>query len=589
MVLVGLLPLLALASTSTVSGMPIDSPPASPALSIHGQGSATFSPVPTFSPQLNVPSPTLPLAITVPTGSSPLVPSQNQFGNVGQGQGQGQSLGNGLGNKNNFPSYEGYGTAKGDYNNDNLRGSAGAGRGKGMTNAERMRRGLGILPPTRRMTSKPARRSAKPVVDAAQTQQQQQQQQPPQQQSADPNDINSQLSDAPGDNSVPDTGNPDNDNVNNNSNTSSTSDPSTSPIDQSQNQNTDPATQQQQPADGDINPNSSPDGSDTNPTPDSDGDIAQPNGGQTLASRRYVMRMKNPDNGSDMGIVTVPDNNNNNNNPLVGYSPDGNGGNPLTTTFPNDPTSTPFQIAPGSNNNNNGGDGNGNDDDDGSFSGPRKLLAAVPHRNGNGNSGNGDLGPGNGDYANLGMGWADASGLLHIGLSALIGATSGTNPSGLPVDPFNLPVDPSQLSDSDPTSFIAPKQLLSRPGGSGLPVDPSQLTSGGLPTDGSSLPTDTNPTHLLHAGLNNLPGSSPLGLDNDFGSPQSAIWTVHPKSSRLLAHYVNSDGNTVPTYFVTGGECAHTLCLTADVEAFKRAQGDEAHEVHVLAEAIADL
>ncbi|WVQ94979.1 hypothetical protein IAU59_002071 [Kwoniella sp. CBS 9459] len=571
MVLVGLLPLLALASTSSVSGMPIDSPPASPALSLHGhgQGSATFSPVPTFSPQLNVPSPTLPSAITVPTGgsgssfgsgsglgSSPLVPSQNQFSNNDS--------------NDSFPSsYEGYGTANGEYNRDNIRSGAGAGggvgRGKGMTNAERMRRGLGILPPTRRMTSKPARRSAKPVVDAAQTQQQQQQP-----------DTSSQMSDAPDDNSVPSaTGS------NDATNTPTSPDAGAGPSSADQNQRTDPAAQ---PSD---------DSSDET-TPNSDGDIAQPNGGQTLASKRYVMRMKNPDDGSDMGMVTVPDNDN---NPLVGYTPNGNGGNPLTTTFPSDPTSTPFQIAPGSNSNNNDNNNNGNEgDDDGSFSGPRKLLAAVPHRtaNGNGQGGNGDLTPGNGDFANLGMGWADSSGLLHIGLSALLDATN-SNPS-------SLPIGPSQVADaSDPASFVAPQQLLSRPGGgSGLPVDPSTLTSGGPPkgSDGTGLPTD--PTHLLHAGLHNLPVSgsgselpSPVsgsGLGNDdFGSPQSAIWTVHPKSSRLLAHYVNSDGNTVPTYFVTGGECAHTLCLTADVEAFKTAQGDDAHEVHVLAEAVADL
>ncbi|OCF31612.1 hypothetical protein I316_06811 [Kwoniella heveanensis BCC8398] len=547
MVLVGLLPLLALASTSSVSGMPIDSPPASPALSIHGQGSATFSPVPTFSPQLNVPSPTLPSAVTVPTGagSSPLVPSQNQLPG-------GPSFSN-SGNGNVVPAYEGYGTAKGDYNNDNVRGAAGVGRGKGMTNAERMRRGLGILPPTRRMTSKPARRSAKPVVDAAQ--------QPQQQQTANSDETSSQLSDAPGDNSVPDGPSTTDDSGN--------TTPGSVSGDQSQAQTT--AND-----DGSSSPDSSqPQSQDgaSSDTPNSDGDIAQPNGGQTLASKRYVMRMKNPDDGSDMGVVTVPDNDS---NPLVGYTPDSNSGNPLTTTFPNDPTSTPFQIAPGFNNDNNG---NG-DDDDGSFSGPRKLLAAVPHRNGNGNGGggNGDLGPGNGDYANLGMGWADSSGLLHVGLSALIGATHdvGSTPAG-------LPLDPSQVTDSDPTSFVAPKQLLSRPlPGGGLPVDPSTLTSGGLPVGG-----DTDPTHLLHAGLNNVPGLD--GLGDVFGSPQSAIWTVYPKSSRLLAHYVNSDGNTVPTYFVTGGECAHTLCLTADVEAFKRAQGDEAHEVHVLAEAVADL
>ncbi|WWC64887.1 uncharacterized protein I303_107501 [Kwoniella dejecticola CBS 10117] len=521
MVLVGLLPILAFAGSIQAAALPVgfDSPPPSPALSL--QGSATFSPIPTFSPQLNVPSPTLPSAPSVPS-----VPSHGQTGEF-----------NGSDRPNSNANANADTTAEGKYNGGDARGNAGAGagvgRGQGMTNAERIKRGLGILPPTRRMTGRPTRRSEKPVpqINAAQFRDPQQQQQ-------------QQNQDIPTEPGNPDIGN------------------------------------------------------------------ASGNQGNDYAAKKYAMRMKNPEDGSDMGLVGSPDGD----NPLIGYTPTTDGA--LKMTMPNDPTSTPFLIGPSNdgsgenNNNNNGNDGNGSGDDD-AFNGPRKVLAAVPHKGLNGS----DLKQGDGNFAPLGMGWKDASGLLHLGIEALLNLpqsgdlrpTSGTIP-GLPISP-----------DTDTVQGI-PKQLLSglpRPGGSVLP-DPIQ----GLPSSSDtikSLPvpgaldesdgSDTDPTHLLHGSISDLPlnpstltsklptsaigkGSALRDGDGDanvLGDPQSTLWTFHPSSQRLLAHYVNSDGNTVPTYFVTGGECAHTICLTADVEAFKDAQGDDAHEVHVLAEALVDL
>ncbi|WVR09683.1 hypothetical protein IAU60_006758 [Kwoniella sp. DSM 27419] len=443
MVLVGLLPLLALASTSSVSGMPIDSPPASPALSLQGGGSATFSPVPSFSPQM-APSPTFPSAINVP---SPQLPSTDPGA-----------------------------LAPGDINSFGAaRGAAGVGRGKGMTNAERMRRGLGIFPPTRRMTGKPARRSGIPSQTGDQAQDLSQGQDPDQGQMDDP---------------------------------------------------------------------ASPDPAGGN--------------GQSLAAKKYVMRMSNPDDGSDMGMITMPDDSNGDGG-LVGSDPNGN---PLTTTFPSDPTSTPFQIAPAS-------PGAGGDDGD-TFSGPSRMLAAVPH------GGNGDLGQGRGDYANLGMGWKDATGLLHVSLRALLHSPSSGSSAA------------DGATSNDPTLLGAGQQLLSHPG--------STPDNGDKP---GPLPTDqilgSDPTRLLHIGVNDLPdvlgssGPSSGGVTDSALTPQSALWTFHPQSSRLLAHYVNSDGHTVPTYLVTGGECAHTICLTADIDAFKNEHGADAHEVHIIAEVTADL
>ncbi|WRT69945.1 uncharacterized protein IL334_006936 [Kwoniella shivajii] len=502
MVLVGLIPFLAIASSVHAAAIPLDStPPASPALSL--QNSATFSPIPSFSPQLNVPSPTLPSAITVPT--------PGQFDDSSLNHNSKYKSDHGINGNAKFDAAQN-GSVTGN-GNGNVRSGAGIGRGKGMTNAERMRRGLGILPPTRRMTSKPVRRSARPTTDTD---------------SANQDATNSDgVTPTPNDGSVAETSTQPNDD-----NTSNT----------------------------DSNNN--------------DDDTANTGNGQVLASKKYSMRMMNPDDGSDMGLVTVPDNND---NPLVGYSP--NPDTPVQMSMPVDPSSTPFTIAPSSSDSNGGGDhdGNGNgdgdnnDDDDSTFGGPRKVLAAVPHKTASNPTG--DLGQGKGDYAPVGMGWTDGTGLLHLDLKALI-----HNPS---TDTSNFPTDPTDLTNKFPT-----KQLLSRPG-SGLPVDPTSGLpidpSSGLPIDPSTL-TSSDPTNLLHATVSNLP----LGQDG-FGDPQSTLWTFHPNSQRLLAHYINSDGNAVPTYFVTGGDCAHTICLTGDVEAFRNAQGSEAHEVHVLAEAVADL
>ncbi|WWC72295.1 uncharacterized protein I206_106257 [Kwoniella pini CBS 10737] len=454
MVLVGLLPILAFAGSIQAAAIPIDSPPASPALSL--QGSSTFSPISTFSPQLNIPSPTIQSTISFPTNVNSSPSPEYQI----------NSSGDGKLNKNEGSDFK---------------GNTGIGRGKGMTNAERIKRGLGILPPTRRMSGKPSRRSEKPQIDLSQFQDPQ-------------SNSNSSVNDE----------NPD---INNNSNNNN----------------------------------------------NGDDDIANGNQGNTFAPKKYAMRMKNPDDGSDMGLVGSS----NDNNPLIGYTPTTD--NALKMTMPQDPTSTPFLISPNDNSN----------DGDDTFNGPRKVLAAVPHKGNNGS----DLNEGDGNYAPMGMGWKDGSGILHLDIQALINSSTNNLP-----DSSNLPNDSTDVEG-------IPKQLLSRPGGSVLPISQSDL-----PIDNS------NPIQLIHTSLSNLPiNSSNIPLNNDdddgnnLGNPQSTLWTFQPTSKRLLAHYVNSDGNAVPTYFVTGGECAHTICLTADVEAFKDAQGDDAHEIHVLAEAVADL
>ncbi|WVW86468.1 hypothetical protein I302_108516 [Kwoniella bestiolae CBS 10118] len=493
MVLVGLLPILALAGLQA-GALPVDSPPPSPALSLQGGGSATFSPIPTFSPQLNVPSPTFPSAPTFDSPSSS-VPEVNQ-------------------------DISGGGRYTPDTGSGGFRSGTGVGRGKGMTNAERMRRGLGILPPTRRMSGKPAKRSGiptsngneTPVVDATQFQ--------------SPS-MNDGVVPTPEDGSIAETSIPGN-------------------------------------GTGDINP--SQDDGDGAGAGDDDQN-ADINNGRVLAAKKYGMRMMNPDDGSDMGLVTVPQGDD---NPLVGYSP--TPASPLQMSMPTDPSNGPFAISP-----------NPTDDDDSTFKGPKKLLAAVPHRTSSDPS-SGDLGRGDGNYAPLGMGWKDTSGLLHINLQALIHQPTST--LSLPTDPSSdlpIPNDPTSNIPDTSNIFGAPKQLLSRPGGSvlpTLPVDPSTLSE-----SGSGLPVGSaDPTNLLHGTVSNLP------IDQgSFGTPQDTLWTVDPRSGKLLAQYVNSDGNTVPTYFVTGGECSHTICLTGDVQAFKDAQGDGAHEVHVLAEALADL
>ncbi|WWC95078.1 hypothetical protein V866_001930 [Kwoniella sp. B9012] len=495
MVLVGLLPILAFAGTIQAAAIPIDStPPASPALSLPaGGGSATFSPVPTFSPQLGVPSPTFPNA-----------PSFDNTPDIHQ-------------------NTSGGGRYTQDGSQGGLRSGTGVGRGKGMTNAERMRRGLGILPPTRRMTGKPSRRSGipngSPQVDAAQFQ--------------SPVMDGDGVVTTPNDGSIAETSLPDNNNQ-----------------DQDQSQSSD------------INQDN-----DDNTNNDNDNDqTADIDNGRVLASKKYAMRMTNPEDGSDMGLITGPQGDD---NPLIGYSPSPS--DPLQMTMPTDPSSnSPFSIVPSSNPDSSG--------DDSTFKGPRKLLAAVPHRTST-DPGSGDLMPGNGNYAPLGMGWKDGSGLLHINIQALINHPASSIPgSPLPLpasdDPTSdLPVDPS-------TVFGAPKQLLSRPGGSVLP------STNNLPFDTSNLPlgSSSDPTSLIHGTVSSLP----LGADS-FGDPQDTLWTFEKGSNKLLAQYVNSDGSTVPTYFVTGGDCSHTICLTADVNAFKDAQGNGAHEVHVLAEALADL
>ncbi|EIW72188.1 hypothetical protein TREMEDRAFT_55843 [Tremella mesenterica DSM 1558] len=71
--------------------------------------------------------------------------------------------------------------------------------------------------------------------------------------------------------------------------------------------------------------------------------------------------------------------------------------------------------------------------------------------------------------------------------------------------------------------------------------------------------------------------------------PQSAIWSFEPSSKKLFARYVNSDGRSVPTKFVTGGGCQHFICLVADVHAFQDVFGEEASEVDLMATALGKL
>jgi hypothetical protein len=45
-------------------------------------------------------------------------------------------------------------------------------------------------------------------------------------------------------------------------------------------------------------------------------------------------------------------------------------------------------------------------------------------------------------------------------------------------------------------------------------------------------------------GVTHLVDGTPLGSGDDATWPaQSGIWTFHPRSSRLLAHYANTDGS----------------------------------------------
>ncbi|ORY22391.1 hypothetical protein BCR39DRAFT_508138 [Naematelia encephala] len=64
---------------------------------------------------------------------------------------------------------------------------------------------------------------------------------------------------------------------------------------------------------------------------------------------------------------------------------------------------------------------------------------------------------------------------------------------------------------------------------------------------------------------------------------QGAMWTYDRQSRRLLAHYRNVDGSIIPTKFTTGGDCQHTICLVADIEAFQNDLGADAIELHLLA------
>ncbi|WWD19907.1 hypothetical protein CI109_104376 [Kwoniella shandongensis] len=501
--LIGLLPLLALSSASAYV---IDSPPPSPSLTFSATFSATLSP--SLSPSLgSVPSP----HFSSPTIPSPLSPSLASAATFSATATASASVNGGVGV---VPTTQGKGLG---------------------TNAERLKRGLGPLPPTRRSSANKARRSANPAALAAR---------PASGSGDDTSQVNS-TNDGSDTNDGSSTQAQDtNDQTQGQSDAAAPDSPSTDTNDGTQNQssedntttatspdttgNADPTTDTG--ATGNTNPTTDTDTTgNTDPTTDNSDDDSSFNGGpNVLASRkRYSMRMRNPDDMSDMGPVTMPNSNAGTDLLSMDLSLP-----PLSILLPpSTPLTEPFEIVPNPTG------------DDGAFSGPRKVLGAIPRRRNAVRDGgdNGDLGSGSGNYANIGMAWPDASGLLHIYINAVAHPFLASLPN----------------NSGDPAANPSVSQLLSRPN---LPA-----TSG----DG------TDPARLLDTSV-----TSDL-----FGSPQSAIWTFHPRSSRLLAHFVNGNGNTVPTYFVTGGSCQHTLCLTADVAAFRDTYGQDAKEVHVLATA----
>ncbi|CAD6575956.1 MAG: hypothetical protein TREMPRED_001546 [Tremellales sp. Tagirdzhanova-0007] len=219
---------------------------------------------------------------------------------------------------------------------------------------------------------------------------------------------------------------------------------------------------------------------------------------------RYVIRLRNPSDNSDIGAVSMPADDGNNNGDLLDYDPDTS----RAMRFAFGPTAgqgQPFDISPM--------------DPTGSFGGGKSLLlGAIP---GNPSSGSdSDLASGSPNFANIGMGVLGNDNLLHISASAQT---------------------PSAGND----------------GALGDALDPLDSDFQGTPAQDVSYPA------------------------------QSGIWGFDPNTQRLVARYVNSDGSIVPTSFVTGGPCHHTLCLVADVAAFQNAYGSDALEVHVLA--IADL
>ncbi|KAK8853475.1 hypothetical protein IAR55_004182 [Kwoniella newhampshirensis] len=461
--LIGLLPLLAISSASAYV---IDSPPPSPSLAFSATFSATLSP--SLSPSLgSVPSPHSPL-ISSSTIPSPLSPSLASAATVSATA----TADAGLGFDVPPPS-----------------------KPKGLgTNAERLKRGLGPLPPTRRSSANKVRRSADPALLAAR---------PGRGDTTTDNENNN------GDGNATSTGT---DGSNNGATTNNNTD-GTTETPQNSNASTDDTNNGDQ--------TGVTDGTGDNDPSSGENDGNSFNRGPTLlaSKRKYTMRMRNPNDLSDMGPVTIPDGKQGNDLLSLDLSLP-----PLSILLPPSiPLTQPFEIVPTSSS---PGD---------AFSGPRKVLGAIPRRRGSGSDGDGnsgDLANGSSNYANIGMAWPDATGLLHININAV-------------AHPF--------LSNSNSDS-----------------ANPSQLLAN---------PTSTDTTHLLDASVvSNLPSEL-------FGSPQSAIWTFHSRSSRLLAHFVNTDGNTVPTYFVTGGSCQHTLCLTADVAAFRDAYGQDALEVHVLATA----
>jgi len=166
--------------------------------------------------------------------------------------------------------------------------------------------------------------------------------------------------------------------------------------------------------------------------------------------------------------------------------------------------------------------------DDDYFHGKSPLLAARP-RPGQSNP---NIAPGSPDF-------------LHVGLAAL---------------------------DQGLLKIRLPANLLGKSPATGTSLD--GLTSGVPATDGlinAILPGD------LIGGAGDPVTALVDDLLGDDGIPaQSAIWQYDPQTRRLVAHYTRPDGSVVPTNFVSGGPCAHLVCLTADVDAFKNAYGGSA-------------
>lgn len=239
-----------------------------------------------------------------------------------------------------------------------------------------------------------------------------------------------------------------------------------------------------------------------------------------------LIRIANPD-GSDLGYLSMPDDGtdpNADNGDMVGFDPDFN--RALRFGYPGQ------RSGAGSGLGDDGSDGLDGQDgpfelypyDDGTFGKGNTLLGVIAES---------DLLPGTPSFAGLGMAQPGPNGPLGLQL------------------PLDLLHD--QLGD-----------------GSSLP-------------GGDALSSALDPVTGADGGADDLASLDQVGQLLGTGQPcseaQSKVWSFVPGSKQLLAAYSNSNGQIVPTKFVTGGGCNHFICLTADVALFKHAYGMDATEV----------